>query len=195
MSKQLGPILGDPDAAKRRARGPGAALFRMFVTMMADLGIASQHSLHRWNLLMEKYLADPKNCVPNTPKDRTSRRGNLIKEFTKYQMTWKVFLNSLRFFGVVKFEFSIKAYYQDGRTSIHTETVNFGSDEPTIQFGGFRNESQKSRKSSNKLSNRRNTNDAGPPTTSGAIGDPPPTTTRVSGDETAPWDETGSERK
>lgn len=61
--------------------------------------------------LLERYTADPVNCVH--PSKRLSVRGNLIKELGKPQMTWRVFLKGLRLLRVVKFRISVKIWFAD----------------------------------------------------------------------------------
>lgn len=80
-----------------------------------------------WLQLMNDFMSDMRNGIPNNKADRTSSRGNLTKEFARDQLTWKSFCRACRFLQIWKFELSIKAYYYDGRVRRHGIPVNLGT--------------------------------------------------------------------
>jgi hypothetical protein len=90
--------------------------------------------LPRFGALLEAYVLNPKNHVPNNRKDQISARGNLTKEFSRPQMTWKVFCKALRFLNIIKIEITIKAYDGTGKISFHSTTVDFGNKNETEEF-------------------------------------------------------------
>lgn len=83
-----------------------------------------------WYKLMDDYLSDSRNCINQNRKDRSQHRGNLAKELSRVEMSWKVFTKGLRFLGVEKFEITIKAYHGDNTISEHREIVNMGTRVP-----------------------------------------------------------------
>lgn len=120
---QLSKILEAPhryvDQTHRTANGILASLFRR---ILGDLNI----SVARWQSLMADFVSDAHNGAPSNQKDRTSMRGNLTKEFSRPQMTWKVFCKGLRFLQVVRFRLTIEATWPNGRTSVHGAVVDLG---------------------------------------------------------------------
>ena len=125
MSKNpISKILSSPDKEVGKTSGPNGMLSRLFRCILQDLNIGPYH----WNSLMADYLKDPRNGVPNTRKDHTSMRGNITKEFSRPQMTWKVFCKAMRFFQFVRIDICITAYHKrGGKTTLHSTTVDFGS--------------------------------------------------------------------
>lgn len=115
-------ILQAPDKYISRTRGANGILTRLWIQILSDRGV----TLPRWGSLMADYISDARNGIPNNKKDQTSMRGNLTKEFTREQMTWKVFCKGLRFLQVLKIELVIKAYHANGETSLHSTVVDFG---------------------------------------------------------------------
>lgn len=120
---QIQKILQSPDKYMVRTHGANGVLSRLWLKMLGDLHV----TLPRWGSLMADYITDARNGVPNNKKDQTSMRGNLTKEFSRQQMTWKVFCKALRFLQIVKIELVINAHHADGRTTLHSTVVDFGS--------------------------------------------------------------------
>lgn len=81
-------------------------------------------NLQSWQVLMDRYLNDPSNNIPNNKIDQSTARGNLTKELCKRRMTWKSFLKGLKFFGFIKFELTLKLYDEIGNTEIFKVTKN-----------------------------------------------------------------------
>lgn len=116
---KLTRILTAPDKDIKKTHGANGVLSRLFRQMLLDLNIGPS----RFGSLLQEYILDPRNGVPNNKKDQTSMRGNLTKEFSRPQMTWKVFCKALRFLQITKIEFVIKAYHRTGRSTIHSTVV------------------------------------------------------------------------
>lgn len=119
-------MLSASDKGVSRTTGVGGVLASLFRKMLLDLGINGQ----KWGHLMYRTVTENQTDAQNNRRDQTSMRGNLTKEFGKPQMTWKVFCKAMRFLRFTKFEIAIKAYHEDGKTSIHSTTVDFGSKNP-----------------------------------------------------------------
>jgi hypothetical protein len=120
---QLSKILEDPHRYVGQVHGANGILASLFRQMLGDLNI----SIARWGSLMADFISDARNNVPNNQKDRTSMRGNLTKEFSRPQMTWKVFCKGLRFLQITKIELTIRAHHPNGRTTSHSTVVNLGT--------------------------------------------------------------------
>lgn len=121
---KMSQILSDPEAAcKTRPPTPNGILSRLFITMLYNLGI----SVQRWGQLMADFVTDPRNGVSDNRRDQTSARGNLHKEFSKRQMTWKVFIKALRFLRFVRADFIVIAYDAEGKETIHKTTIHLNS--------------------------------------------------------------------
>lgn len=119
---KLTRILTAPDKDIKKTFGANGVLSRLFRQMLLDLNVGPS----RFGSLLQEYILDPRNGVPNNKKDQTSMRGNLTKEFSRPQMTWKVFCKALRFLQITKIEFVIKAHHRTGRSTIHSTVVDFG---------------------------------------------------------------------
>lgn len=112
-------------------------LTKMFQQMLFSMGIINHKQVNgeivkegsqKWDHLMELFLADSRNSIPQNEKDRHSARGNLQKEIvTNANMSWKVFCKALRLINVVKFDFVIVAKF-DGEPDeyVFKESVVLG---------------------------------------------------------------------
>lgn len=108
-------------------KGPSnssSVLSRIFFNMGMELGLSSFTS---WDRLMDQYINDARNCIPRNKKDQSSARGNLQKELSKPEMTWKVFLKGIRFLGIISFEIKIIAKHANGKQTVHSHNVNLGT--------------------------------------------------------------------
>lgn len=126
MAKKIGrgessvkSLLDDPSRGVARCGGASGALSKLFRQIVHDLDI----TLPEWNRLMIDYLRDPRNKVPDNRKDQSSMRGNLTKEFSRPDMSHKVFLKAMRFFQVVKITFSVELTFRSGRKTGHATEV------------------------------------------------------------------------
>jgi hypothetical protein len=98
--------------------------------MLKDLGV----NIQRWNDYMYTFVNDPRNGYPPTKRDQQSARGNLIKEFSRPQMTWKVFMKALRFLRAKDVTIALEVNYHNGTRSVHSTKVDFGSALPPANF-------------------------------------------------------------
>ncbi|EKD22615.1 MAG: hypothetical protein ACD_84C00038G0012 [uncultured bacterium] len=122
MSNKLQHMLASPDKGVTKTSGANGVLSRLWRQMLLDLNVGPA----RFGSLLQEYILDPRNGVPNNKKDQISTRGNLTKEFTRPHMTWKVFCKGLRFLNITKVKFIVEATHGNGRTTIHSTNVNFG---------------------------------------------------------------------
>lgn len=82
-------------------------------------------SLYLWDVHMREYVNDPMNRVPQTPKDRTSTRGNLAKELTKLQMSWKVICKGWRFLKYTHVKVTFECYRENGECDVESGWMFF----------------------------------------------------------------------
>jgi hypothetical protein len=116
---RLARVLTSPDKGIGRTYGANGVLSRLFRQILFDLNIAPI----RFGQLMQEYLLDPSNGVPPNKKDQTSMRGNLTKEFSREQMTWKVFCKALRFLQFLRVELVLRCHHRNGTISEHKTDV------------------------------------------------------------------------
>jgi len=76
--------------------------------------------------MLGAYLEDPKNGIPQNKKEKTSARGNIIKEINKPFITWKTFVKALRIIGVEKFKLTVTIIYTDNTESKHEIITDLG---------------------------------------------------------------------
>lgn len=112
---QMTKILENPLRHENMARGYGGILAGLFARIIYEMGI----SVPRWLSLMNDFVHDSQNSKAENQKDRTSMRGNLTKEFSRDQMTWKVFIKGLRFLQIQKIQLTITAYHANGKVTQH----------------------------------------------------------------------------
>lgn len=108
-------ILDDPEKRIRETKGINGILAALWRVMLRDLRVTPG----KWGSLMHDYVLDSRNGVPDNTKDRTSMRGNLIKEFSREGLTWKVFCKGLRFLQIIKIDLTITAHHENGRITTH----------------------------------------------------------------------------
>lgn len=114
----------DKEVAKEIASGGAdsilAILFRDILTVCR-----LDHGKLSW--LMERFLSDRRNGIPQNVKDRASARGNIRKEIFGESISWKVLFKALRFINVSKFQVTLTLYHDNGKTTTHgTKIINLG---------------------------------------------------------------------
>lgn len=121
-TNRLNRMLSAPDKLRTRTPGGNGMLSRLFRTILQDLNITGQ----RFAKFMEDYITDTRNGVPNNKKDQTSMRGNLNKEFSREQMTWKVFCKALRFLQFTRVEIILRCHHANGTITEHKDALDLG---------------------------------------------------------------------
>lgn len=90
------------------------------------LTICTGGQWQQFNHLMEDFLSDVRNNIPQNIKERSSARGNLRKELLRPVMTWKVFCKGLRFLKIKRFSIIIRLYHANGDYTDYIENVQLG---------------------------------------------------------------------
>lgn len=77
--------------------------------------------------LMNRFLSDRRNGIPQNIKDRASARGNIRKEIFGEAISWKVLFKALRFINVTRFQVTLTLFHDNGKTTTHsTKIINLG---------------------------------------------------------------------
>lgn len=105
-------ILERDDKGVSRATGILSSIFRK---TLGELGVNAT----TWNKLMLNYLSDKRNRIPNNSRARSSTRGNLNKELSKANMTWRNFEKGIRFLNPLEAVFTVRLSWRNGKTTIH----------------------------------------------------------------------------
>lgn len=116
MSGDLNRVLIDPRKEVHRAHGPLAKLFRR---ILWDLEITPK----KMNTMIINYLDDPRNAISNTGKTRSTERGNIVKDLSKTEMTWKNFVKAIRILSPIRARLKIEMDWPGNKTSHHTLTL------------------------------------------------------------------------
>jgi hypothetical protein len=111
---KLRNLLSRGDRGIGHASGIRGVLSKLFHNLLIQTGMNGA----KWNYLIGEYAKREVSHQDNR-RDLASIRGNLNKEFTRPQMTWKVFCKAMMFLHYRRFKIIIIAEHEDG----HTETV------------------------------------------------------------------------
>lgn len=123
--------------------GADSVLAIMYRDILEGLGL--NHSA--LSSLMERFLSDRRNGVPQNIKDRASARGNIRKELFGVSLSWKSLFKGLRFIHVSKLQLTITLHHDNGRTTVHgTKIINLGD---PIYTDDFEEEGEKKLNESN----------------------------------------------
>lgn len=111
------------DLQSRRDRGLGhisgirGVLSELFQNVLDELEVGPS----KWNWLINEFAKKEVSHHDNR-REIASTRGNLIKEFTRPHMTWKVFCKAMMFLQVRRFKLIVVLEHEDGRKTQH-ETI------------------------------------------------------------------------
>lgn len=105
-------ILEREDKGASKASG---VLSKIFRKSLWEVGVNAT----KWNKLMLQYLDDRRNRIPNNSRAKSSTRGNLTKELSKPNMTWRNFEKGIRFLNPARAVFSLQLSWHNGNTTVH----------------------------------------------------------------------------
>lgn len=94
-------ILQRSDKGMSATHGVAGTLSRLFRKMMVELNITPM----KFSALLADYVRDKRNKVPDNRRDQSSIMGNLTKELSRSDMTWKVFVKVYDFFSLLDLRF------------------------------------------------------------------------------------------
>lgn len=113
------------ERADRKMGGAGTVLSKLFCQMLSHPEL-NYDDLRNWNHLMNRYITDKRNAIPQNNRALSSARGNLSKELLKEKMSWNVFVKGMRFMDLEGFDITILARHKNGKTTTHTQSVGLG---------------------------------------------------------------------
>lgn len=123
MSEYRKDLLDLEDRGLSKAQNVLSYLFRKIL-------FQTQLSGTRWEFLIGRWMADPRNPAPKNSKDRSSQKGNLNKALKSDRMTWKNCEKGLRFLGVIKLKITAECTWANGKTTAHSVTKELGHPNP-----------------------------------------------------------------
>lgn len=116
MNEKKTTILDDPQGAVTAAKSFLARLWRI---ILRDIGMNAA----RWNVNMERFLRDPANKIPDTNVARANKRGNLNKDLSSDDLTWRSFEENIRWLNPKRSEFIVRLTWDNGVTTEHSLTM------------------------------------------------------------------------
>lgn len=105
-------------------------IFRNFLHQLTNAEISntlSGSTFDVFNTMVERYILSSmryRHSNITNIKETSSIRGNLKKELLKSSMSWKVFIKSLKFLGVRKFEIRITIHTNARKTFVEEQVVH-----------------------------------------------------------------------
>mgnify|MGYP003594290000 FL=1 len=135
MSKSLTEVVYDSDKQVGNARNALAKLFR---TILLERRISHQNVDH----YLQRYLNDPNNHISKNSKDRSSERGNLLKQLGKDTITWKIFIKGLKLLRPRHIKIIVEFTGSDGDTTVHSVDLTGYIDDPNEYTGNEENEDE-----------------------------------------------------
>lgn len=135
MPKSLKEVVYDSDKQVGNARNALAKLFR---TILLERRITHQNVDH----YLQRYLNDPNNYISKNSKDRSSERGNLLKQLGKDTITWKIFIKGLKLLRPRQVKFIIEFTGQDGDKTIHSVDLTGYISDPNEYMGDEEEENE-----------------------------------------------------
>lgn len=109
-------FLARADKGINSAKGFLAKIFRQ---MLLDYNVSPRE----FNMRLNRYIKNPANNIPDTPRLRSSVRGNLSKELRKNKMTWSNFIKALNFLAPVKATVIMQFKLPNGELSVSEVVV------------------------------------------------------------------------
>lgn len=93
-----------------------SAIKTLFSKIIDDLSINDR----KWRRLMENYLRDPTNGIPNNTDEHVQQRSSINKNFLSNEsMTWVMLCRALRFIRVKRFRISLTLVHSNNTTTEH----------------------------------------------------------------------------
>lgn len=136
MSDELRNITDSDTKQEEQALGILARLFRQLLHKGTGINVPDVKYSYALRLI-EAWLKDPNNGVPDDLKRRSSTRGNLIKEISRPDMTFRVFLKGIRWLRPQNVTFIVDLGYAHGAK--RTARVKINLRQMDIDLEGFDN--------------------------------------------------------
>lgn len=95
----------------------GSILSSLFRNILNDLGV----TITSYEIMLDKYIE--RNGMTKITREKSSVRGNLMKEFRKNTMSWNKFINGLMFLNVKKFTLRVEIHHSNNKVTTHYKHV------------------------------------------------------------------------
>lgn len=112
-------IITDPFKKSDRVPADVGFLARVFREILFHASI----DWDEWNQLMQDFLDDPINGIPNNPRARTTERGNQNKACSSKEMTWKSLLKNFYFIKGQKLKVTFELTRENGDVITNTSEI------------------------------------------------------------------------
>lgn len=99
-------------------RVPDSTLAALFRKMVFEQSIGSE----QWDSLMEQYVANPINGIPDNRKERLAEIGSLTRQLFHPRMSWNVFRKALVFLQPTFAEFVLELVWAH-KTTLHVSAI------------------------------------------------------------------------
>jgi hypothetical protein len=99
----------------------------ILANLFADIVRVMNITMPRFSHLLQMYVEDPRNGIPAIRKEQTTERGNLAKQLTKNQLTWKVFCKGLQILKIKRIKFTVTATWANDKITEHSTYVELAN--------------------------------------------------------------------
>lgn len=109
-----------PDFISYTPENRANELTQIFRQLLIDVGIDPM----LWNIMVERWMDDPRNNVSTNPADRSWLKGNIRKQlFMRNEYTWSGVCRGLHILGVQGFDLDIVLQHSPRKTTRHSFSV------------------------------------------------------------------------
>lgn len=121
--KLILPIPG-PEVLEYSPQNRSDELRQMVQILMMKVGITPR----TWDVLVERWLNDPKNRISSNPADRSTERNNIRKALIeKPSYTWQSFIRGLSILGVRSATLTVILTWSKSRKTYHAYSFKTGA--------------------------------------------------------------------
>lgn len=101
---------------------PLSPISRLIRVILSDLNVRP----HQFNTLLKNYLNDPMNGF-DTPEAKSSENGNIKKEFSRDNSTFKTLVKLTKVLNPDEVEFSVRYKWHNGKDTTHNVQMHIPS--------------------------------------------------------------------
>ena len=94
-------------------------LARLYRQILFETRVTPRHM----DRLLQLWVADPRNAIPDDGKSRSTERGNLIRELSSRDLTWRVFLKGIRLLRPIDIHLEVHLRWSRKKVTIHGFTM------------------------------------------------------------------------
>ncbi len=94
-------------------------LARLYRQILLETNVTPSHM----DKLLTLWVNDPRNRIPNDGKCRSTERGNMIKELSNPEMSWRVFLKGIKLLRPIDVHLEVHLRWSRKKVTIHGFTM------------------------------------------------------------------------